>query len=292
MVRTPYSYPATLEKDDDGRYVVRFPDLPEALTDGADEEDAIAEAADCLSEVLASRIVDGEEIPSPNFCPGRYMVSPDPTIALKAALYTALRRRDMTVADLADRLGLGDWHQAARLIDPKRSSKLTRLAAALEALGCTIEIAINEHLVSQDPAREELLARLTVELSPERIGTLSRSDLAKVVEAAVQAYFVGTQSEVNPITRLNLTASLIERLLEGPSPAGQQHEPPANTRRWVSRRKAAVVNAVRSGRITLEEALRRYQLTEEEYRSWEPPVTTSDRPSRAEPKGRRSRPQR
>ena len=45
--------------------------------------------------------------------------------------------------------------------------------------------------------------------------------------------------------------------------------PPPNTRRWVVRRKAAVVQAVRSGRITLEEALRRWQLTEEEYRSWE-----------------------
>jgi Protein of unknown function (DUF1153) len=45
--------------------------------------------------------------------------------------------------------------------------------------------------------------------------------------------------------------------------------PPPNTRRWVVRRKAAVVTAVRNGQITLEEALRRYQLTEEEYRSWE-----------------------
>lgn len=45
--------------------------------------------------------------------------------------------------------------------------------------------------------------------------------------------------------------------------------PPPNTRRWVVRRKAAVVQAVRSGRITIEEALRRWQLTEEEYRSWE-----------------------
>jgi hypothetical protein len=45
--------------------------------------------------------------------------------------------------------------------------------------------------------------------------------------------------------------------------------PPPNTRRWVVRRKAAVVTAVRAGRITLEDALRRYQLTEEEYRSWE-----------------------
>jgi hypothetical protein len=45
--------------------------------------------------------------------------------------------------------------------------------------------------------------------------------------------------------------------------------PPPNTTRWVVRRKAAVVAAVRAGRITLEEALSRYQLTEEEYRSWE-----------------------
>ena len=45
--------------------------------------------------------------------------------------------------------------------------------------------------------------------------------------------------------------------------------PPPNTRRWVVRRKAAVVTAVRAGRITLEETLQRYQLTEEDYRSWD-----------------------
>jgi hypothetical protein len=45
--------------------------------------------------------------------------------------------------------------------------------------------------------------------------------------------------------------------------------PPPNTQRWVARRKAAVVAAVRSGAITIEEALRRYQLTEEEFLSWQ-----------------------
>ena len=35
------------------------------------------------------------------------------------------------------------------------------------------------------------------------------------------------------------------------------------------RRKAAVVAAVEGGKITLEEALRRYQLTEEEFRAWQ-----------------------
>ena len=45
--------------------------------------------------------------------------------------------------------------------------------------------------------------------------------------------------------------------------------PPADTKRWVPRRKAAVVVAVRSGAISLEEACRRYQLSEEEFFAWE-----------------------
>ena len=45
--------------------------------------------------------------------------------------------------------------------------------------------------------------------------------------------------------------------------------PPRATMRWVARRKAAVVAAVRSGAIDLEEACRRYELSEEEFRAWE-----------------------
>jgi transposase-like protein len=41
------------------------------------------------------------------------------------------------------------------------------------------------------------------------------------------------------------------------------------TKRWVTRRKAAIVAAVRSGRLTIEEAHRLYQLSEEELRSWD-----------------------
>ncbi len=44
--------------------------------------------------------------------------------------------------------------------------------------------------------------------------------------------------------------------------------PPSDTKRWVARRKAAVVTAVRSGAIGLEEARRRYELSEEEFLAW------------------------
>ena len=45
--------------------------------------------------------------------------------------------------------------------------------------------------------------------------------------------------------------------------------PPPDTKRWIARRKAAVVSAVSSGAIGREEARRRYQLSEEEFLTWE-----------------------
>ena len=45
--------------------------------------------------------------------------------------------------------------------------------------------------------------------------------------------------------------------------------PPPNTKRWVIRRKAEVVAAVRGGLLTLEEACARYSLSEEEFGSWQ-----------------------
>ena len=44
--------------------------------------------------------------------------------------------------------------------------------------------------------------------------------------------------------------------------------PPSDTKRWVARRKAAVVTAVRNGAIGFEEACRRYELSEEEFLAW------------------------
>ena len=45
--------------------------------------------------------------------------------------------------------------------------------------------------------------------------------------------------------------------------------PPPGTRRWVARRKAQVVAAVRDGRLTFEDACRRYNISAEEFLSWE-----------------------
>lgn len=56
-------------------------------------------------------------------------------------------------------------------------------------------------------------------------------------------------------------------------PAGQpltvENLPPRNTVRWVIRRKAEVVAAVRNGLIGLDEACERYRLSVEEFLNWE-----------------------
>ena len=45
--------------------------------------------------------------------------------------------------------------------------------------------------------------------------------------------------------------------------------PSPETRRWVARRKAEVVTAVRAGLLSFEEACTRYNISAEEYGSWE-----------------------
>ena len=45
--------------------------------------------------------------------------------------------------------------------------------------------------------------------------------------------------------------------------------PPRNTTRWVASRKAQVVHAVESGRLSMGEAMERYRLSLEEFQSWQ-----------------------
>lgn len=152
MTRTEtlLAWPATLKRDDDGRVQVRFPDFPEALTDAADEREALAEAADCLAEAVAARIADGEAIPAPaRWRPGMHTVPLPPVLAYKAALFSAMRREGISKSDLARRLGV-DEKEVRRLVDPRhRGSKVERLHAALEACGVVAQISV----VSRPPDR-------------------------------------------------------------------------------------------------------------------------------------------
>lgn len=51
--------------------------------------------------------------------------------------------------------------------------------------------------------------------------------------------------------------------------------PPPHTRRWVVRRKAEVVAAVNGGLLSIDDVLDRYDLTLEEFASWQRAVDRS-----------------
>ncbi|HUO23754.1 MAG TPA: DUF1153 domain-containing protein [Caulobacteraceae bacterium] len=62
-----------------------------------------------------------------------------------------------------------------------------------------------------------------------------------------------------------------EKYVIGPTgaPLTLSDLPPENTERWVIRRKAEVVAAVRGGLLSLDEACERYRLTNEEFLGWQ-----------------------
>lgn len=85
------------------------------------------------------------------------------------------------------------------------------------------------------------------------------SDGGKAIEAMLQQ------------TQQLRTNSRGEAYVIGPTgaPLTIKDLPPPNTGRWVIRRKAEVVAAVRGGLISLEDALDRYSLTSDEFLSWQ-----------------------
>ena len=61
-----YTYPAEVERDEDGRYVVVFPDFGWGATDGATLGEALAEARDLLRELIAATMREGKDLPQPS----------------------------------------------------------------------------------------------------------------------------------------------------------------------------------------------------------------------------------
>lgn len=138
-----FVYAVKLKPDKrDGGYLVTCRDLPEAITQGGNRDEALVEAADCLEEVIAGRIDDQRDIPSPSAAKrGEHAVSVPPNMALKAAVYLAVREAGISNSELARRLNL-DEKEARRILDPHHPTKLPRIEAALSILGRHVTLAL------------------------------------------------------------------------------------------------------------------------------------------------------
>jgi len=130
-----YVFPARLDQDDEGRWIVSFPDVPEALTDGADREEALGEATDALGAALAGYVHEQRQIPRPSQAEaGQVPINVPPLVAAKLALYQTMREQQVSNVELARRLDVTEA-VVRRLLDPDHSSKIEKVNAALEALG-------------------------------------------------------------------------------------------------------------------------------------------------------------
>jgi antitoxin HicB len=58
-----FGYRYTLERQDNGWFLVRFPGIPEALTEGETEKEARANAVDCVVTALEGYMKDGKKLP-------------------------------------------------------------------------------------------------------------------------------------------------------------------------------------------------------------------------------------
>lgn len=66
-----FNYPAEIERDEDGRHVVTFPDFGWGVTDGFTLDETLAEARDLLRELIATTIREGGELPKPSLSSSR-----------------------------------------------------------------------------------------------------------------------------------------------------------------------------------------------------------------------------
>ena len=134
------AYPVNLEKQDDGAVLASFPDIPEALTEGATEEQALVEAEDCLVTALGGYVQARRDIPRPSSARGCTSVALPALVAAKTALYCEMRAQGISNTALAERLEITEG-AVRRLIDPDHRSHIGQVEAALGVLGQRLVVA-------------------------------------------------------------------------------------------------------------------------------------------------------
>ena len=134
------AYPVSLLRQDGGMVLASVPDIPEALTEGATEAEALAEAADCLIAALGGYIQARRNITRPSPARGCALVALPALAAAKIALYGAMRAQDTSSTALAERLQTTEA-AVKRLIDLDHRSHIDQIEAGLRALGQRLLVA-------------------------------------------------------------------------------------------------------------------------------------------------------
>jgi len=136
-------YHVKLSRDTNDTILVEVPDVPGAVTFGADREEALLRAPDAIETVLIGIMMDRRDIPMPRAGAKRPFVTLPALTEAKLALYTSMRTARVSKAELASRL---NWHlpQVDRLLDLRHASRLDQLEAAFRSLGKQLSVQVSE----------------------------------------------------------------------------------------------------------------------------------------------------
>lgn len=137
-----FQYSVLLTTAEEGGYIVTCRDLPQLITQGEDEQDALAHASDAMDEVFAAYMIEGIDFPEPSKAKRReHLVAPPAETMAKAALHVAMYEAGISKMQLARQLGV-DEKEVRRLLDPHYGSKLPRIAQAVSLLGQRLVIGL------------------------------------------------------------------------------------------------------------------------------------------------------
>lgn len=139
-----FTYPFLLTAAEEGGFVVTCRDLPEAITQGEDLEDAIKNAEGALQASLEFRIEQELNIPEPSRQrEGEHIATVPILTAMKAALYLATRGKRGMNAKLSRLLNL-DEKEVRRMLDPHHSTKASTIERALAVLGYRLVLSVEK----------------------------------------------------------------------------------------------------------------------------------------------------
>jgi antitoxin HicB len=129
-----FAYPVILTNDDNDTIMVTFPDIPEAITYGDSESEALAWALDALETMLESYMDDKQRIPYPSSSNGRPVVVLPVVAAGKVVLHNTLLEAGKRKADLARLLNLSPT-VIDRLLSLRHKSRIEQIETALAVFG-------------------------------------------------------------------------------------------------------------------------------------------------------------
>ena len=135
-----FGYRYTLERQKNGRWLVRFPGIPEARTEGETDAEARAKAAVRVIAALDRYMKAGLPLPHKGAARnGPNRVALPSLVTAKLAVYQRLRERKWSKLKLAKALGMPE-NTVRRLLDLRHNSQMWIIDEALKTMDAELAI--------------------------------------------------------------------------------------------------------------------------------------------------------